>query len=89
MRLAALATAFLSFALPSVPATFTVNRSADVVDASPGDGFCETAPAIAFVRCVLLSRKQELLPAQLPSSFPQERIDFRRRALTLSYRIRT
>ncbi len=40
---------FLSFtflatsAVPVSAATFSVNSSSDVIDASPGDGVCETA----------------------------------------------
>ena len=48
-------------------ATFTVNNTADAVDANPGDGVCETA--LGNVSCTLRAAVQEvpcrLLPKRL------------------------
>ncbi|HTS47700.1 MAG TPA: right-handed parallel beta-helix repeat-containing protein, partial [Bryobacteraceae bacterium] len=57
MRLALIAALSISFAYPSFSATFTVNSTADVVDAHPGDGVCETGPGNGI--CTLRAAVQE------------------------------
>lgn len=57
MRLATLVSLLLAFAFPSIPATFTVNSTADIVDANPGDGICETAAGNGI--CTLRAAVQE------------------------------
>jgi CSLREA domain-containing protein len=50
-------TALCFAALPSWAATFTVSSTADVVDATPGDGICETAAGNGI--CTLRAAIQE------------------------------
>jgi CSLREA domain-containing protein len=57
MRFALFAVLSLSFAVSSFPATFTVNSTADVVDAHPGDGVCETGSGNGI--CTLRAAIQE------------------------------
>jgi CSLREA domain-containing protein len=49
--------ACVTIALPARAATFTVNSTADAVDAHPGDGICETSPGNGF--CTLRAAVQE------------------------------
>src|SRR5579885_3023116 len=57
MRLASFFALLALSVAPSVAATFTVNNTADVVDASPGDGVCETATGNGV--CTLRAAVQE------------------------------
>ena len=57
MRFTLIVTLFLAFACSSLPATFTVNSTADVVDANPGDGVCETGAGNGI--CTLRAAVQE------------------------------
>jgi CSLREA domain-containing protein len=56
MRLAvpALLTAALGFAVPAGAATFTVNTTADAVDATPGDGACASAGGSCSLRAAVM-----------------------------------
>ncbi|HEX5229015.1 MAG TPA: right-handed parallel beta-helix repeat-containing protein [Bryobacteraceae bacterium] len=57
MRLALIAALLLTVVCPVLPATFTVNSTADVVDAHPGDGVCETGSGNGI--CTLRAAVQE------------------------------
>src|SRR5690606_3889815 len=49
----------------SAPSIFTVNSTADAVDANPGDGVCETA---VFGECTLRAAIQEANLSETPST---------------------
>src|SRR4030065_2429571 len=57
LRLASALVFLLALAGTSRAATFTVNSTADAVDANPGDGVCETAPGNGV--CTLRAAVQE------------------------------
>ena len=57
MKVALIAALSISFAFPSLAAMFTVNSTADVVDAHPGDGVCETGSGNGI--CTLRAAVQE------------------------------
>ncbi len=57
MRFGAIACLCLFASVPVYTATFTVNSTADVVDANPGDGVCETVPGNKI--CTLRAAVQE------------------------------
>jgi len=57
IRALALLLACFAIALPAVAVTFTVNSTADAVDANPGDGVCETVPGNGI--CTLRAAIQE------------------------------